>query len=226
VSTRQQVIYIAANPHEAQLLRLALEDHDIEAFVINDTLNSVHFAAGDLLVRAAGGAGFLPTAPRVVVDEQDAVRAREIALQHEKDLRDGVFSTELAQLETEVGEDDWPKCPHCSRPRLATCPVCQTSASHFPSAFMLGASGEESEGKRPLVICSTCDEAFNPKFPARCEWCGHRFADGVEPPTVNLYEMPAIFRPGSDFNGRVIGLMAGVAGALAALATWFYFVLR
>ena len=228
MSSTQRVIYIATNPQQAHLLRNLLAEHDIQAYVINDTLNSVHFEPTDWLVRAAGAPGFLPTAPRVVVDEADAERAREIALQVERDLRDGTVSSELALLEEEMPEDDdWPKCPSCSRPRLTACPVCQTAATHFPAAFMPegGAPrGEPAHGER-LVICPTCDEAFAPKFPARCEWCGYRFADGVEPPTMHLLVTPPVLRA-SELNLRIAGLLLGLAAVIAAVAGWFYYVLR
>ncbi len=63
MSSTQRVIYIATNPQQAHLLRNLLAEHGIEAYVINDTLNSVHFEPTDWLVRAAGAPGFLPTAP-------------------------------------------------------------------------------------------------------------------------------------------------------------------
>ncbi len=229
MSTAQRVIYIAANPEQAHLLRNLLEEHDIEAFVINDTLNSVHFAASDWLVRASGAPGFLPMAPRVVVDEADAEAARAIALEVDQDLRDGTMSPELARLEEEAGSDDeWPHCPHCGRPRMSSCPVCQTSATHFPAAFMLEdetAGGDPARDEQRLVICPTCDEAFAPRFPSRCEWCGHRFADGVEAPAMNLLVTPPVLRT-SELNWRIAGVVLGLAGVVAAVAGWFYYVLR
>jgi Putative prokaryotic signal transducing protein len=226
MSTTHQVIYIAEHPSQAHLLRNLLAEHDIEAFVINDTLNSVHFQPSDWLVRAAGGPGFLPTAPRVLVDEADAERARAIAMQVDADLRSGTMSADLAQLDEEAGDDDdWPKCPHCSRPRLCTCPVCRTSAAHFPEAFMPDREAGGAAGDERLVICPTCDEAFAPRFPARCEWCGYRFADGIEPAATNLYVTPPVFRV-TEWNGRAMIVVAGMLGAIGAVAGWFYYVLR
>jgi hypothetical protein len=29
-----------------------------------------------------------------------------------------------------------------------------------------------------MLMCSVCDEPFEPTYPKHCEWCGHEFADG------------------------------------------------
>jgi Putative prokaryotic signal transducing protein len=73
----QRVIYVAANAQQAQLLAGALEEEGITAFVSNAALQT-----------ALGGVppGF-DTAPRVLVDGVHAARAREIALEFERRLR-------------------------------------------------------------------------------------------------------------------------------------------
>ncbi len=32
----------------------------------------------------------------------------------------------------------------------------------------------------PIVACGVCSEAFEPKFPRKCEWCGYEFESGVD----------------------------------------------
>ncbi len=162
MSDRHVVVYIAADPQQAHMLRNLLAESGIDSFVSNETLNSVHFAPGDWMVRAAGGPGFLPMAPKVVVHEDDAEEAREIVLSAEKQMLAGAPAPELIALEAESGEEQaWPMCPHCARPRLATCPVCKTSGVDFAAAF-LPEQLNADEDAPAMVLCPTCDEAFAP----------------------------------------------------------------
>jgi hypothetical protein len=75
-----------------------------------------------------------------------------------------------------------------------------------------------------LVICPTCDEPFVPEFPARCEWCGYRFADGREPPPIDLGTTPSLLLP--ELNGRVVAVALGLALLAALVMGWFYYVLN
>jgi hypothetical protein len=220
VSDRHRAIYIAATVQQAHLMRNLLAEAGIDSFVSNETLNGVHFAPGDWLIRAAGGPGFAPTAPKLVVHEDDAEEAREILLEAESTLLAGGTAPELVQLETETGEEKaWPICPHCARPRLATCPVCETSGTEFPPAFL--PEGAESDG---AVLCTICDEPFTPRFPARCEWCGHRFADGFEPkPAEPLVTKPRIL---DEMNSRSATVLLGMLAISAGVLGWFWYVLR
>lgn len=224
-----EVIYVAATVAQAYALKNLLADHGITAYVSNDTLNSVHFTGGDLFVRLGGGPGLHDTAPRVVVLQQDAPEARRIALEAESTLQQGLASPELTQLEDEFGPDaPWPCCPHCSRPRLTSCPVCETAGTHFPEAFMPDDawhtdSDPAGGGPEPLlVLCPTCDEPFAPQFPARCEWCGHRFADGYEPPGSNLLVTSPFMA--AEANLRVAAVVLGLAILAALVLGWFYFI--
>jgi hypothetical protein len=220
VSDRHRAIYIAANVQQAHLLRNLLAEAGIDSFVSNETLNGVHFVPSDWLIRAAGGPGFAPTAPKLVVHEDDAEEAREILLEAESTLLAGGAAPELVQLEAETGEEQaWPICPHCARPRLATCPVCKTSGTDFPPAFL--PDDVEADGS---VLCTICDEAFTPRFPARCEWCGHRFADGYEPkPAEPLVTKPRIVE---EMTSRAAILLFGMLAVSAAMLGWFWYVLR
>jgi hypothetical protein len=72
-----EVVYVAGSAQQAHLLADALEREGIAAFVHNEALEI--------------GMGGLPpgfdTAPRVVVEQAQAARAREIALEFEAKLR-------------------------------------------------------------------------------------------------------------------------------------------
>jgi hypothetical protein len=224
MSDRHRAVYVAANAEQAHLLRNLLTEAGIAAFVTNDTLVD---PAG-WVPRAAGGPGFVPTLPTIIVHEDDAEEARALLLEAESSLGGGEMASELTQLVDATGDEPhWPLCPHCARPRLATCPVCKTSGTDFTEAFL--PEEEEPEGPadatdRRLVICPTCDEVFAPKHPARCEWCGHRFGDGYEPrPTQSLVTAPEVFQ---EFNGRAAILLIAMAAMAAVFLGWFYYVLR
>ena len=220
MSDRHRAIYIAANAEQAHMLRNLLTEAGIASFVTNDTLvDPAGWAA-----RAAGGPGFVPTLPTIVVHEDDAEEARELLIEAEESIESGMLSTELTQLVDETGDEPgWPQCPHCARPRLATCPICETSGTDFAEAFLPEEDTTESPDRR-LVICPTCDEVFAPKFPARCEWCGHRFGDGEE---LRVYPL---LTPNSEafqeFNGRATFLIFAIAALAAVIVGWFYYVLR
>ncbi len=94
---------------------------------------------------------------------------------------------ELVELEEEADAErpDWPTCPGCGRPRHTSCPVCETAGSGFTVAFV-----PEGPEKKHLVLCPTCDEAFEPEFLAQCEWCGHQFGDGRELPASAEWTSP------------------------------------
>jgi hypothetical protein len=72
-----RVVYVAANAQQAHLLAGALEDEGIAACVSNETLQGLFGSIP---------AGF-PTDPRVLVDEKNAFRARQIALEFDHQLR-------------------------------------------------------------------------------------------------------------------------------------------
>jgi Putative prokaryotic signal transducing protein len=215
-----RVIHIAASRGQAHTLKNLLLGYGIEAQVSND------FAADSYV----GDLSSHRNAPCVVVPEQDAQQARQILEDAAVAIEQGVPSPELAQLEADSNEDGpWPTCPHCSRPRLTSCPVCETAGTHFAEAFMpdLGPDALEPAGEAEstlLVLCPTCDEPFAAQFPARCEWCGHRFRDGYEPPTGDVQAVSQ-FTP-LEIEGRVVIVTLGLIAFAAALFGWFYYVLR
>ncbi len=165
-----KVIYRARNGPEAHLLKNALEEAGIKAVVTNDALE------GGL---AFGG----PTLPRVAVAPEDAEVGRRIAMEFERSLsRTGEVQPEEAeQLEPPGVPPWWPRCPGCGAPRLVQCRYCGTAGTGFRLADEVQ-SEPSLEQSRSLLICPTCDEPMAPQYLEECEWCGHRFADGVAPP--------------------------------------------
>lgn len=109
-------------------------------------------------------------------------------------------------------------CPGCGRGRVAICPYCRTTGSNFAPADTI--SIDASAGEPPLVICPTCDEPFPPQYLRRCEWCGHDFGTGAEP--------PQIVRPSErePVNWRVgVASILGIA-VIAAIIAYFAILLK
>jgi hypothetical protein len=204
MSDQPTVIYTAANPLEAHELKNLLADEGIEAYVINDALQAV---TGEVPMGWA-------TAARVLVAEQDAVRARSLAEEFDR-------QTALARTEPhrEVTTTPAPEvfvalCPACDRPRTAVCPICETAGADFLSGDA-PPSAEPAESETQLLICPTCDEPFEPGYLRRCEWCGHDCGDGIrlpEPAAEARVESP---------NARVIFAALGMLAAIAAIMAYF-----
>ena len=116
---------------------------------------------------------------------------------------------------------EWPVCPHCGRPRLTSCPVCETAGSEFASAYLpmeaAIAESAASDGSGYHVICPTCDEAFEAEFPSECEWCGHRFRDGRP---VHRAESP-VTSPFEDMNPRAWIVLGGLTTSILAVVGLF-----
>jgi hypothetical protein len=222
LTSSHRVIYVAANLAQAHALQNMLSEHGIAAHVTHDA----PFDAPEVLT---GGFDQHGTSPRIMVHQQDAEEAQHIALDFQTALGEGRLSAELSQLEEEVGDGaGWPACPSCNRPRLTSCPVCETAGTDFPEAFLPEMPDESSTDSAArssalLVICPTCDEPFAPQFPARCEWCGYRFADGREPPRIET-ATPAFLL--SELNGRVVAVALVLASLAALVMGWFYYILH
>ena len=116
MSDKTAVIYAARNMQEAHLLKDALAEAGIRQTVINDMLE--------------GGSGVdivgWPTLARVVVAEEDAQRAREMALEFERRAADmGREGLPAQQNAPEQGRPEekprepveWPTCPRCGQRR-------------------------------------------------------------------------------------------------------------
>lgn len=208
MSESSVVIYTAATPQEAFLLRDALAEAGIRALVSNEALQA---AAGDVPL------GWT-IAPRLLVAPEDATDARRLAEQYERRRKAGETLFD-ADLPVENEQPPAPaRCPHCARPRTAICPLCGTGGSHFSAGEMVGDGSAEAAGPR-LLICPTCDEPFEPGYLQRCEWCGHEFSDGLPAPlapTPRNYEPP---------NPRVIVVGGLIAAAIAGVIAYFALML-
>jgi rubrerythrin len=201
------VVFVADGHAQAHLLRNALEQQGIRALVTNESLQT---HAGELPMG-------MPTALRVVVASRDRQAAREIIEELEEALDEPLDEAD----EDEAADDEaapWPRCPSCGRRRHTSCPICGTAGSQFPHAF-LPSGAEQPAGAAPLVVCTVCDEPFAAEFPARCEWCGHRFADGRQtPPPAARVDVA------QEFNARVGLVLAGLALVGAALVLWGWYI--
>jgi hypothetical protein len=210
------VIYHADDVQQAHFVRALLEENGIAAHVFHDR----QIDLGQIVANTAELHG-LPTyrnsPARVLVRQSDGEVAYELVAAADQNLDEGRSSPELAALEEEADRaiDAWPVCPDCRRRRHTSCPVCQTAGTSFPAAFHAELDSEDAgTDGRLLVLCPTCDEAFAPKFPARCEWCGHHFPDGWEPAPIQLTEP-------IDVNGRVVVALVGVVLTVVGLAMFF-----
>jgi rubrerythrin len=194
----QREIYVAATTAQAHLLKNVLERQGIRAFIANESLQ---IAEGKFPMG-------IPTAPRILVAESDAEEARQIAISFDESSRGSPPTDEEA---ADAPGRHWPQCPSCNRPRHTSCPYCGTAGANFPLAFV---PSPALETRAMLVLCGTCDEPFEPQFNLRCEWCGHRFADGSELPTPEWVE--------SEMTSRawiaLVGIVAVVIGAIALFA--------
>jgi rubrerythrin len=156
VPEKTAVIYAAANMQEAHLLKDALTEAGIRATVINDLLQ--------------GGSGVdvwgLPTTVTVAVPEEDALRAREMALEFERQVaemrRQGSLAEQKSPGQRGPAEKPrepapWPTCPRCGRRRTTRCPVCGTVGSDFPAADpdFSGVLGLEGADASPACSCGS-----------------------------------------------------------------------
>lgn len=167
-------IYSAADAVQAQLLKEQLALRDIDAWIINEALS--------------GAVGGLPPGwssnARVVVASADAEKAREIAMDFDRNQVERLHAAkEPPEPAPVVDLDDWPRCLMCGERRLAVCRFCGTAGTHFPLAYQGPGRVGHDEAAPPLsVVCPTCDEPFVPRFYKECEHCGYEFEDGVPVP--------------------------------------------
>lgn len=207
MSESSVVIYTAATPQEAFLLRDALAEAGIRALVSNEALQA---AAGDVPLGWS-------IAPRLLVAPEDAADARRLAEQYEQRRQSGrTLLDDDVPLEKPAAVA---RCPDCHRPRTAICPVCGTGGSGFRPGEMVGDRDAEAGEGPALLLCPICDEPFEPGYLRCCEWCGHEFADGLEPPVVPA---PRTVEP---VNLRVIAIGLVIAAALGGVLAYFAFVL-
>ena len=113
---------------------------------------------------------------------------------------------------------DWPVCPQCQARREAQCTVCSAHGTDFRLAdFEEPEEPEEGDSDADvLLLCSTCDEPFTPKFHRRCAECGHDFGAGIEGAEAVRDEL----------TSRVIVVSIVMAAVLLGLLGFFTLVLQ
>ena len=196
------------------IVKQMLDDAGIKALVENLSLQG---AVGEL---PAGEA----TSPRVRVDADDADKARKIVQAFEHHQR---LARERVTYADPIDHEDWtawPTCPDCGRRRQTVCPICETAGTTLPLADpnhegvapALGPTKDQPEEHLPLLICTTCDEPFRPRFYKICQWCRHEFDDGIPPPRTPP--------PMERLNPRVWAMAMGLLGLVAALCVYFWWI--
>jgi uncharacterized paraquat-inducible protein A len=125
MSTNQTVIYAAPTALKAHALRNLLADAQIQAVLLSDQPSPA--AAADL---PSGS-----TLIAVAVPNEDAPRARHIALQFD---RQGVYAAAGPTPEDAAPTQSttWPRCPQCDAPRSTRCPICGTAGCDFAPVDM------------------------------------------------------------------------------------------
>lgn len=141
------VVYTAKNKQQAHMLKNRLEEAGIEAAVTGELLSD---GTG---VDAVGWA----TAARVMVAEHDALAARRLAEQFDRQDAQPAGPFDLPDKEQPDELTEWPTCPDCGARRTTTCPICHTSGTDFPEAdSRFAVSAELSDDARPISSCG-CD---------------------------------------------------------------------
>lgn len=142
-------IYSAQSVVQAHLLKNLLADQGITAIVANQLL---HGGSGVDLIGT-------PTAAKVVVASEDAVTAREFALEFDDRTRE----QSPWPAGEPIDEDDtaWPTCPQCRAKRTTRCPICETSGTDFTEAdrgFLdeLAASSEDAPSGSSCGCSGSC----------------------------------------------------------------------
>jgi hypothetical protein len=179
VAATYRVIYVADRPEQAELVRQALERRQIAALVVTERLDDLLLETGAALSSEETASQMAGNSPKIVVRSDDALSAEQVVLETVEASRGArrprrrlAENTAAARRET-----PWPCCPRCRRPRLATCPICQTAGTDFRAAFLPDTGEDSDEHDSAAVLCPTCDEPFVPRHPARCE--GRAAATGL-----------------------------------------------
>jgi hypothetical protein len=203
MSDEPTIIYRAANPQQAYLLKGLLEERGIPAWVVND---SMQIAGGELPLgwRAAA----CVTVGSIDADEARAFAEEFNATTAHDPSPDATFDPPQPDL-----WQDWPLCPECQTPRQVRCPICGAVGTKFPLAAI-----EERQGrKRVLLICDSCDDHFRPEFYRRCHQCGHDYGNGI---SVDAPSEPV------DDSSRAWIVLAAITLGGALLAAYLYYIVR
>ena len=216
MSSSSQIIYTAGRIEEAVIVKQLLHERGIESQIENQALQG---AVGELPMGQA-------TSPRVRVAQEHAEKAREVvqAFEHQQRLsRERMVDVDPVHDEN---WGQWPTCPQCHRRRQTVCPICETAGTNLPLADpnhegvapTLGPTKDQPLGDLPLLICTTCDEPFTPRFYRSCQWCQHDFGNGIAARTADAHM--------ERLNPRIWAMAAGVLGLVAALCGYFWWISR
>ena len=216
MSHETEIIYVAGRIEEAVIVKQMLAERGIDSVIENQSLQG---AVGEL---PAGEA----TNPRVRVPAEEAEKSREVVKAFEHQQKLARERTVYIDADYDENWPQWPTCPECHRRRQTVCPICKTAGTNLPmadpnhdgEALTLGPTQEQPYGHLPLLICTTCDEPFRPKFYKLCQWCRHEFEDGLPPPPAPL--------PVERANPRVWAVASVVIGLVAALCGYFWWISR
>jgi hypothetical protein len=242
MSRRQTVIYKARSPQQAHLLRSLLAEQQIEAVVLGAALGN----------GLGGGALGWAASAQVAVAEDDAPRARQIALEFDSNLSSAAASGAVQQSPPEVPAmvlDAWPTCPQCDARRSTQCPICGTAGTGFKPAdtgFVWAPELADAAGGSPSCSCGpggcapaaqqtevpAADEAES-ESPApllMCPTCDEpftpqypRLCEWCGHEFPDGYEVELPQDPAEQINSRVIAVI--VALLLLALAMAAYLLL-
>jgi ribosomal protein L37AE/L43A len=211
MSAKQVTIYHARTAQDAEVLKNILAEAGIRALVSNVAL--ANGAGTDIL-------GW-PSLAQVVVDEDDALAARRIAEEFDRQETRGNSESQDEPATSEPAAYEWPTCPQCGQRRTTSCPACGTSGTRFRWGDRMPEEMEDAESaSAPTCICPTCDEPFVPRFLAVCEWCGHRFEGGAPQASAG----PA--QPTEQMNHRVTMTLWALIVFIAVVVVFFAMMWR
>jgi len=245
MSQRQTVVYAARTSQDAHLLRNLLADLQIQAVVVNDVLER---GSG---VDVVGW----PTLARVVVAEEDAARAREIALEFDRQMGPAAAGpTEEGPPPEEVAAapQPWPTCPECGARRSTRCPICGTAGSDFQPADMgfvwipeladaateapscnCGPGGCTPPGEQTEVSGADEVESESPARLLMCPTCDEpftpqypRLCEWCGHDFGHGYEVELPQEPVEQINSRVIATIVGLLVLMAAMVVYLMFTVR
>lgn len=124
---------------------------------------------------------------------------------------------------------DWPRCPECGRRRQTYCRTCDLDGDDFslaefiPTTAPLEATRTDADsGEQPaakgqdsvLLMCPSCDEAFEPGFYRLCQQCGHDFGEGLLVETGEQEEL----------TGRTFFVLIGLSALAIAILAYFWYI--
>lgn len=198
-------IYSAQSVVQAHLLRNLLADQGITAIVANQFL---HGGSGVELFGTPTAAKVVVAAEDAAAAREFALdfdeRSQEQSTWPGEPIRDELTVWPMCP---QCGAKRTTRCPICETSGTdfteadrgflgelaaaaegdATGSSCSCSGSCSPKSEAdaqdscgVGAGPSEDEGEDPetMLMCSVCDEPFEPTYPKHCEWCDHEFEDG------------------------------------------------